>query len=35
MEKSISLMEFLLQAQESFDGFVCLKFHILQCFLSE
>ena len=35
MEKSVSLMEFLLQAQESFGGFVCLKFHILQCFLSE
>ena len=25
-------MEFLLQTQESFGGFVCLKFHILQCF---
>ena len=35
MEKSVSLMEFLVQAQESFGGFVCLKFHILQCFLSE
>ena len=35
MEKSVSLMEFLFQAQESFDGFVCLKFDILQCYLSE
>ena len=35
MEKSVSLMEFLLQTQESFGGFVYLKFDILQCFLSE
>ena len=35
MEKSVSLMEFLLQIQESFGGFVCLEFHILQYFLSE
>ena len=35
MEKSVSLMGFLLQTQESFGGFVCLEFHILQYFLSE
>ena len=35
MEKSVSLMGFLLQIQESFGGFVRLKFHILQWFLSE
>ena len=35
MEKTVSLMEFLLQTQESFGGFVCLKFHILQFFSSD
>ena len=35
MEKSVSLIKFLLQTQKGFGGFVCLKFYILQCFLSE
>ena len=35
MEKSVSVMDILLQTQESFGGFFCLKYRILQCFLSE
>ena len=35
IEVAVSLMEFLLQTQESFDGFFCLTFHILRRFLGE
>ena len=35
IEVAVSLMEFLLQTQESFDGFFCLTFHILRWFLGE
>ena len=35
MEVPVSLMEFSLQTQGSFDGFFCLKFYVLQCFLEE
>ena len=33
IEVPVSLMEFLLQTQESFDGFFCLTFYILRWFL--
>ena len=33
IEVPVSLMEFLLKAQESFDGFFCLTFYILRWFL--
>ena len=33
IEVPVSLMEFLLQTQESFDGFFCLTFYILRRFL--
>ena len=35
MEVPISLMEFLLQTQESFGRFFCLKFYILRWFFGE
>ena len=35
IEVALSLTEFLLQTQESFDGFFCLTFHILRWFLGE
>ena len=31
-EVPVSLTGYLLQTQESFGGFFCLKFYILQCF---
>ena len=33
IEVPVSLMEFLLKTQESFDGFFCLTFYILRWFL--
>ena len=35
MEVPVPLMEFLLQTQESFGGFFCLKFYILRWLLGE
>ena len=35
MEVQVLLMEFLLQTKGSFDGFFCLNFFFLQCFLGE
>ena len=35
IELPVSLLEFLLQTQESFDGFFCLTFYILRWFLGE
>ena len=35
MEIAVSLIEFLLQTQGIFVGFLCLKFYILLCFLEE